>query len=91
MLVASPPAGLSQPARGPCQWLDDQRAEQRGDLVAGERDVTSWRRVGVLGGGGDGQDLYGHLVPEASGRARDALDRAFGEARMCPGSAPATS
>lgn len=36
-------------------------------------------------------DLYGHLVPEASGRARDALDRAFGEARMCPGSAPAAS
>jgi len=23
-------------------------------------------------------DLYGHLVPEASKRARDALDRAFG-------------
>src|SRR5215467_1038536 len=23
-------------------------------------------------------DLYGHLVPEASGRARDALDSAFG-------------
>lgn len=23
-------------------------------------------------------DLYGHLAPEASGRARDALDRAFG-------------
>jgi integrase len=23
-------------------------------------------------------DLYGHLVPEASSRARDALDRAFG-------------
>jgi integrase len=23
-------------------------------------------------------DLYGHLVPEASGRARDALDKAFG-------------
>jgi integrase len=23
-------------------------------------------------------DLYGHLVPEASGRARDALDQAFG-------------
>ena len=22
-------------------------------------------------------DLYGHLVPEAGGRARDALDRAF--------------
>ena len=22
-------------------------------------------------------DLYGHLVPEASGRARDALDKAF--------------
>jgi integrase len=35
-------------------------------------------------------DLYGHLVPEASGRARDALDRAFAQVRMCPGSAPAT-
>jgi hypothetical protein len=23
-------------------------------------------------------DLYVHLVPEASGRARDALDKAFG-------------
>jgi integrase len=35
-------------------------------------------------------DLYGHLVPEASGRARDALDRAFGPdhtsqwLQMCP-------
>jgi hypothetical protein len=29
-------------------------------------------------------DLYGHLVPAASGRARDALDRAFARARMCP-------
>ncbi|HWG00872.1 MAG TPA: tyrosine-type recombinase/integrase, partial [Trebonia sp.] len=26
-------------------------------------------------------DLYGHLVPEASGRARDALDRAFAPRR----------
>ena len=34
-------------------------------------------------------DLYGHLVPEASGRARDALDRAFAAARKCPESAPA--
>jgi len=48
-------------------------------------------------------DLYGHLVPEASGRARDALDGAFAAARakakkpddpgapaegMCPESAP---
>ena len=33
-------------------------------------------------------DLYGHLVPEASGRARDALDRAFASAGMCPASAP---
>jgi integrase len=29
-------------------------------------------------------DLYGHLVPEASGRARDALDNAFRLARMFP-------
>ena len=32
-------------------------------------------------------DLYGHLVPEASGRARDALDEAFAPA-LCPQSAP---
>ena len=34
-------------------------------------------------------DLYGHLVPEATGRARDALDGAFSRAQahvpgMCP-------
>jgi integrase len=33
-------------------------------------------------------DLYGHLVPEASGRARDALDKAFAAVLhvppMCP-------
>ncbi len=34
-------------------------------------------------------DLYGHLVPEATGRARDALDSAFARAQahvpgMCP-------
>jgi integrase len=34
-------------------------------------------------------DLYGHLVPEAIGRTRDALDNAFRLARMCPQSAPA--
>lgn len=36
-------------------------------------------------------DLYGHLVPEASGRARDALDRAFARARVCLESAPAAT
>ena len=36
-------------------------------------------------------ELYGHLVPEASGRARDALDNAFRLARVCPQSAPADS
>ena len=35
-------------------------------------------------------NLYGHLVPKASGRARDALDRAFALAAMCPQSAPVT-
>jgi integrase len=35
-------------------------------------------------------DLYGHLVPEASGRARNALDRAFAPVAMCPQSAPTT-
>ena len=33
-------------------------------------------------------DLYGHLVPEASGRARDALGKAYGQVSMCPQSAP---
>jgi hypothetical protein len=59
MLVASPPGGPSEPVRGACHWLDDQRAEQCGDLVAGERDLTGWRRMGVLGGGGDGQERQG--------------------------------
>jgi integrase len=35
-------------------------------------------------------DLYGHLVPEAIGRARDALDKAFAGLRMCPQCAPAS-
>jgi hypothetical protein len=35
-------------------------------------------------------DLYGHLVPEVTRRARHALDSAFGRAQahvsgMCPG------
>ncbi len=29
-------------------------------------------------------DLYGHLVAEASGRARDAVDHAFGTEAMYP-------
>jgi integrase len=34
-------------------------------------------------------DLYGHLVPQASGRARDALHKAFAGTRVCPQCAPA--
>jgi integrase len=34
-------------------------------------------------------DLHGHLVPEASSRARDALDKAFAGTRVSPQSAPA--
>lgn len=33
-------------------------------------------------------DLYDHLVPEASGRACDALDKAFAQTCLCPQSAP---
>lgn len=33
-------------------------------------------------------DLYGHLVPEASGRARDALDRVFVTASDVPSMCP---
>jgi integrase len=33
-------------------------------------------------------DLYGHLVPEASGRARDALDKAFHAALSVPRKCP---
>ena len=41
-------------------WLDDERAEQRGDFVAGERDLISWgRMIGMLGGGGDGEEGQG--------------------------------
>jgi integrase len=33
-------------------------------------------------------DLYGHLVPEASGRARDALGKAFAGTRVCAPNVP---
>jgi hypothetical protein len=33
-------------------------------------------------------DLYGDLVPEASGRARDALDKAFAGTRVCAPNVP---
>ena len=33
-------------------------------------------------------DLYGHLVPEASGRVRDALDNAFKAALNVPSNCP---
>jgi len=60
VLVASPPGRPSQPVRGACHWLDDQRAEQGGDLVASERDLVLWRRgAGVFGGGGDGEEGQG--------------------------------
>jgi integrase len=36
-------------------------------------------------------DLYGHLVPEASARARDALDKAFRSALNVPGMCPERS
>jgi integrase len=36
-------------------------------------------------------DLYGHLVPEATGRARDALDKAFKLALNVPGKCPSGS
>jgi hypothetical protein len=39
--------------------VDDQQAEQRGDFVAGDRDlIFSWRG-GALGGGGDGEESQG--------------------------------
>ena len=60
MLVASPPGGPSQAVPGVVGWLDDQRVEQRGDLVAGQRDLIGcWRTAGVLGGGGDGEEGQG--------------------------------
>jgi integrase len=36
-------------------------------------------------------DLYGHLVPETSGRARDPLDKAFRSALNVPGKCPERS
>jgi hypothetical protein len=40
--------------------LDDQRSEQGGDFVAGQRNLIGWRRVaGVLGRGGGGEERQG--------------------------------
>ena len=56
MLAAAPPGRPSQAVPGISGRLDDQRAEERGDLVAGQRDLPSRWRVGVLGGGDDGEE-----------------------------------
>jgi hypothetical protein len=60
VLAAPPPGGPSQAVPGAVGWLSDQRAEQRGDLVAGQRDLAGcWQAPGVLGGGGDGEEGQG--------------------------------
>src|SRR6266704_3102598 len=60
MLVVSAPRGPSQPVPGVFHRLDDQRAEERGDFVAGQCDLPGGRRVvSVLGGGGDGEERGG--------------------------------
>ena len=60
MLVVSLPRGPSQPVPGVFHRLDDQRAEERGDFVAGQWDLPGGPRVvSVLGGGGDGEERGG--------------------------------
>jgi hypothetical protein len=54
--AAAAPGGPSQPVPGAAGWLDDQSAEQGGDLVAGQRDLIFWWRAGMLGGGRDGEE-----------------------------------
>ena len=56
-------------------------------LSAGAAAAGHERLVGYPGRA-DGPAVYGHLVPEASGRVRDALDQIFMQASMCPESAP---
>jgi hypothetical protein len=53
VLVAPSPGRPSQPVPAISYRFDDQRAEEAGDFVAGQRDLPGWWRVaGVLGGGG---------------------------------------
>ena len=63
VLVAPPPGRPSQLVPGVFRRVDDQHGEQRGDLVAGEWDLVTWRRAwrraGVLGGSGDGEEDEG--------------------------------
>jgi hypothetical protein len=59
VLVAPPPGRPSQPVPCVVHRAGDQRAGQRGDFVAGQRDLTGRRRAGVLGGGGGGQERQG--------------------------------
>jgi len=40
VLAPAPPGGPSQPVPGIADRVDDQRAEQCGDLVAGEQDLV---------------------------------------------------
>ena len=84
VLVASPPGGPSQAVPGVPGWLDDQRAEQRGDLVAGKRDLIVWWRMGVFGGGGEGEECQGEHgqggPPVPGGPAADLMLVQAGEA-----------
>ena len=60
MLVAPPPGRPSQAMPGTQRRLDDHRAEEAGDLVAGQRDLPGRCWVaGVLGAGGNGQERQG--------------------------------
>ena len=60
VLAAPPPGRPPQAVPGVRDWLDDQRAEQRGDLVAGGRDlIVCWWVAIVPGGGDDGEEGQG--------------------------------
>ncbi len=75
-VLAPPPAGRpAQPVPGVPGWLDDQGAEQCGDLVAGEWDLIGWWRAGVLDGGGDGEEGQGG--PPVPGVPRASTERSM--------------
>jgi hypothetical protein len=60
VLVAAAPGGPAQPVGGRALGAADEGGQEPGGLVAGQRDLAAGRwLVGVLGGGGNGQERGG--------------------------------
>jgi len=68
VLAPTAPGRPSEPVPDVLAWPDEQGGEQRGDFVAGERDLPGRGWVaGVLGGRGDGAECVAGMADGLAG------------------------